>query len=632
MSGSSMFKDLRARTKFLILCATSLALTSVATYALLVEKQIAIDFAHRELIGSKYLALLRPIYGAVLTTYANGHLSDRQGASNSELINSLSQADAETAGTLHIDGIVKTLAAMLHDLGTNTSAGIPVDDIYSAILKNLRDLAARIGDDSNLTLDPVLDAYHVGNIVVTRLPTVLEELGQAHLLVRVPKAANDSNVDREARLAALGSLLRVNITDIAKELSAAERGNHSGRLKQFVAPSVTAFAASANAYVDALRDVGVRGANQIDLSYASAVTSALNAWDVVQSELDQLLNQRIDELRARRLLSLILIGTLGALGLLVALLTYRDMIVPIKRLADLANTIRETKNYGLRFQYESRDEIGRLAAAFNEMLHGLAVAREREIMSQNEIARVSRLATMGAMVASITHEIRQPLAAIVTYSQAGTRWLTKAEPNLDEVRTALSHIGKEGHRASEVITALTALFKTNTSKRVRVDINEVVGDVLKHARGELRAQNIALRMKLATDLPRVSADPIQLQEVLLNLIMNAVEAMDSTAENLRALTIASMPDTEGVRLTVEDSGIGIDAKKAEQIFEAFFTTKPTGMGMGLAICRSIIAAHDGRLWASPGTSGGTVFHVFLPVDVGDASHGQPSERGRVQQD
>ena len=625
-----MFKDLRAGTKFLILCATSLALTSVATYALLAEKQIAIDFAQRERVGSKYLALLRPIYGAVLTTYADGHLGDRKDASNSELINSLSQADAETAALLNIDAIVKTLAATLHDLGTNTPAGVPVDDIYLAALKNLRDLAARIGDDSNLTLDPVLDAYHVGNIVVTRLPTVLGELGQAHLLVRVTKAANDSAGGRDARLAALGSLLRVNLNDIAKELSAAERGDHGDRLKQFVAPGVTAFATSVNTYVDALRDVGVND-NQIDLSYASAVTSALNAWDVAQSELDQLLSQRIDELRARRLLSLILIGSLGALGLLVALLTYRDMIVPIRSLADLANTIRETKNYGLRFQYESRDEIGRLAAAFNEMLHGLTVAREREIMSQNEIARVSRLATMGAMVASITHEIRQPLAAIVTNSQAGIRWLTKAEPDLDEARSALKHIGEEGHRAGEVITALTALFKTNASKRVPVDINEVVNDVIKRSRGELRARNITLRMKLATDLSRVSADPIQLQEVLLNLIMNAVEAMDSTAENLRVLTIASTPDTEGVRVTVEDSGIGIDAKKAEQIFEAFFTTKPTGMGMGLAICRSIIAAHDGRLWASPGLSGGTVFHVFLPVGIGDASDGQPVERDRLQQ-
>ena len=152
-----MFKDLRAGTKFLILCATSLALTSVATYALLAEKQIAIDFAHRELVGSKYLALLRPIYGAVLTTYANGHLSGRQNASDSELINSLSQADAETAGTLQIDGIVKTLAAMLHDLGTNTSAGIPVDDTYLATLKNLRDLAARIGDDPSVVASGAAD-------------------------------------------------------------------------------------------------------------------------------------------------------------------------------------------------------------------------------------------------------------------------------------------------------------------------------------------------------------------------------------------------------------------------------------------------------------------------------------------
>ena len=626
-----MFRDLRAGTKFLILCVVSLVLTSVATYALLAEKQIAIDFAHRELVGSKYLALLRPIYGAVLATHSRDHLGDWQDASESELVNLLSRADAETTGTLHIDGIVKTLAAMLHDLHNNTSAGIHVDGIYLATLKNLRDLAARIGDDSNLTLDPVLDAYHVENIVVTRLPAVLEELGQAHSLIQAPKAANDSAVDREARLIALDSLLRANLNDIANELTAAERGNHTGRLKQFVAPSVTAFASSASAYLDALRAGGVADISQTDSSYAIAVASALNVWNVAQSELDQLLIQRIDELRDRRILNLILIGTLGALGLLVAFFTYRDMIVPIKSLADLANTVRETKNYSLRSQYESRDEIGRLAAAFNEMLHGLAVAREREIMSQNEITRVSRLATMGAMVASITHEIKQPLAAIVTNAQAGTRWLSKAEPDIDEARTVLRSIGEEGYRASEVITGLTAIFKTNTSKRVPVDINEVVGDVLKLSRGELRARNIALRTKLATDLPRFSADPIQLQEVLLNLIMNAAEAMDCIAENLRVLTIASTLDTEGVRITVEDSGIGIDAKNAEQIFEAFFTTKPTGMGMGLAICRSIIAAHNGRLWASPGTSGGTVFYVFLPCSGGDASHGQPFERERLKQ-
>ena len=621
-----MFKDLRAGTKFLILCAISLALTSFATYALLAEKQIAIDFAHRELVGSKYLASLPPIYAAVLTTHADGHLGDRQNVSESEFINSLSRADAETGGALQVDGIVKALRTTLHDLGAKTQ----VDDVYLATLKNLRDLAARIGDDSNLTLDPVLDAYHVGNIVVRHLPIALEQLGQAQLLARAQKAASDSVVDREGRLKALDSLLRVKIEDIARELAAAERGNSNGRLKQFVAPGVAMFAENANAYLDALRKADAENSSQIDQPYASTVTSALNAWDVTQKELDQLLIERIDDLRGRRLLSLILIGTLGSLGLLVAFLTYRDMILPIKDLAGLANTIGETKNYSLRSQYESQDEIGRLAAAFNEMLHGLAAAREREITSQNEVARVSRLATMGAMVASITHEIRQPLAAIVTNAQAGTRWLARADPDLDEVRGVLKRISDEGYRASEVITGLTAIFKANASKRVPVGMNEIVGDVLKLCRGELRARNVALQMKLATELPPVSADPIQLQEVLLNLIMNAVEAMDAAPGKPRVLAIASMPDKEGVRITVEDSGIGIDPKKTEQIFEAFFTTKQTGMGMGLAICRSIIAAHDGRLWASPATSGGTVFHVVLPVGAGDAVHGHAFEREGVQ--
>jgi len=609
-----MFKDLRAGTKFLILCGVCLVLTSVATYALLVEKQIAINFARSELVGSKYLALLRPIFVAVLKTETNAQLADPNNALASESVASLSRADTETAGILHIEDPVKALAATLRDLNANTTAGIPTGEAYLAALKNLRELAARIGDDSKLTLDPVLDTYHVGNIVVTRLPTALEELGNAQLLTRTPQAANDP-VDRKARLIALDTLLRANIEGVTNELRAAQRGNPDGRLRQLVDPAIASFATRANAYLDALRTFIDSGADNArpDASYAGAVNGGLGAWDIAQKQLDQLLLERIDDLNRQRLISLIVIGALGMLGLLVALLTYRDMIVPIKRLAELANTIRETKNYGLRFNYESRDEIGRLAGAFNEMLGELSVAREREIMSQAEIARVSRLTTMGAMVASIAHEIRQPLAAVVANSHAGTRWLTREEPNLGEVRAALESIGENGHRANEVITSISAMFKKNPERRMPVDMNEVVNNVLNLSRGELRSRKITLHTKLAPDLPRVSADSVQLTEVLLNLVMNAVEAMSTTAEKLRVLAIASRLEAEGVTITVEDSGAGIDAKSAEQIFEAFFTTKSTGMGMGLAICRSIIAAHDGRLWASPGHSCGAIFHIVLPV-------------------
>jgi signal transduction histidine kinase len=589
----------------------------VATYALLVEKQIAINFARRELVGSKYLALLRPIYVAVLKTQAKGDVGHPQNVFGPEPLDLLSRADAETAGTLHIENIVKVLAVALRDLGTNNSN--PADP-YLVALKNLRDLAARIGDDSNLTLDPVLDTYHVGYIVVSRLPTVLEELGQAQLLIRTPNAANEAVVDRKARLIALDTLLRANIEGTINDVRIAQRGDPDGRLKQSVDPAIASFATSVSAYLDTLHafiDTGAESARQPDLSYASAVNSALDAWDITQKQVDQLLTQRIEDLGRQRLLSFVLIGALGTLGLLVAFLTYRDMIVPIKRLADLANTIRATKNYGLRFKYESRDEIGGLAAAFNEMLAELAAAREREIMGQTEIARVSRLATMGAMVASIAHEIRQPLAAVVANSHAATRWLAKEEPNLEEARVSLKSIGEDGQRANEVITSISAMFKKNTNKRVPVDINEIVNDVLNLSRGELRSRKVNVHTKLASDLPCVPADPTQLGEVLLNLIRNAAEAMSATAETSRILTIASMLETDGVSITVEDSGIGIDAKNTKQIFEAFFTTKSTGMGMGLAICRSIIAAHNGRLWASPGNPRGTAFHVVLPLSAGE---------------
>ena len=171
------------------------------------------------------------------------------------------------------------------------------------------------------------------------------------------------------------------------------------------------------------------------------------------------------------------------------------------------------------------------------------------------------------------------------------------------------------------------MFKKNANKRVPVDINGLVSDVLNLSRRELRSRKIALSTNLASDLPRISANPVQFREVLLNLIMNGAEAMSTTAENLRALAVGSRLETSEVTITVEDSGAGIDATNADQIFEAFFTTKPTGMGMGLAICRSIIAAHNGRLWASPGRVLRHCVLCCLATRCGRNAHGRHKKYG-----
>jgi PAS domain S-box-containing protein len=231
---------------------------------------------------------------------------------------------------------------------------------------------------------------------------------------------------------------------------------------------------------------------------------------------------------------------------------------------------------------------------------------------RGELARASRQTTMGAMTASIAHEINQPLAAIVTNGNIGLRWLARAEPDLDEIRGALQRIVDDGLRAGDVIGGVRAMFGKDNRAKSAVKLNDVVREVLALAHGELESHQVTLRTELS-EAPEIMADRVQLQQVLLNLITNAAEAMVSVTDRARLLVVTSGSDEAGdVRITVEDSGPGIDPKDIDRIFHAFFTTKSHGMGMGLAICRSIIEAHGGRLWASPGNPHAAVFHVHLP--------------------
>jgi PAS domain S-box-containing protein len=236
--------------------------------------------------------------------------------------------------------------------------------------------------------------------------------------------------------------------------------------------------------------------------------------------------------------------------------------------------------------------------------------------AQAELAHVTRVTILGELAASIAHEINQPLAAVITNGSACLRWLAGATPNLDEAREAVGRIIRDGKRASDVIGRIRALVKKSGTEQVRLDINEVIQEVVGLIQTEIPKNGVVLRMELAPDLPRVLGDRVQLQQVILNLVMNGIEAMSAVTDRSRDLLLRSRQyESDKVLIAVQDSGIGLQLESLDHLFEAFFTTKPKGMGMGLAISRSIMEAHGGRLWAVPNDGPGVTFEFALPVEA-----------------
>jgi signal transduction histidine kinase len=227
---------------------------------------------------------------------------------------------------------------------------------------------------------------------------------------------------------------------------------------------------------------------------------------------------------------------------------------------------------------------------------------------------------MGQLAASIAHEVNQPIAAAVTNADAGLRWLAAQPPDLEEVRNSFDLIIKAGNQASEVTGRIRALVKKLPARKVTLDINETILETVALTRSEVQQHGISLQTELTNGLPRVWGDRVQLQQVILNLIMNAIEAMSEVSDASRELLIDSRVDTpDGVIVTVRDSGPGLKAESVDHLFDPFYTTKPAGLGMGLSICRSITEAHGGRLWATANAPRGTVFQFHLPLQQDDAS-------------
>jgi C4-dicarboxylate-specific signal transduction histidine kinase len=234
--------------------------------------------------------------------------------------------------------------------------------------------------------------------------------------------------------------------------------------------------------------------------------------------------------------------------------------------------------------------------------------------AQMELAHANRVATLGQLAASIAHEVNQPIAAAFTNAQAALRWLDTQRPDLEEVRQALGRIVRDTNRAGAVIRRIRDLIKKAPSRKDSLDINETIRDVIVLTCGEAVKNGVSAQTQFAEGLPLVQGDRTQLQQVILNLIINAIEAMSRVGEGSRTLLISTGKDgPDGVLVAVQDSGPGLTPADHERLFEAFYTTKPSGLGMGLSICRSIIEAHGGRLWATANVPRGTVFQFTVPT-------------------
>jgi signal transduction histidine kinase len=267
-----------------------------------------------------------------------------------------------------------------------------------------------------------------------------------------------------------------------------------------------------------------------------------------------------------------------------------------------------------------------LQQAATDLAQGLMLLRTRVARqhaeealkkTETELSQVARVTTMGELTASIAHEVNQPLAAIVTNGNACLRWLSAAPPNFDEARQAIGRIIRDGNRASDVIARIRNLLRRGEQVARRLDMNEIVREIVALTQSEASRRGASLTTELAAGLPAVTGDRVQMQQLLLNLVINALDAMSGITGRPRVVRIrTAVPEAKSILVAVEDSGAGLEPGQMARLFDAFYTTKPEGLGMGLSISRSIVEAHGGRLWAVANEGPGATFQFTLPIEEG----------------
>ena len=386
-----MLRDLSTRRKLFLLCSAFVVAIAVAIYSTVAEKQIAIDFTRKELDGVRYIEPIRNVYGALLSDPLDG-----AAPVTGEAIKALAHAEAASGRTLRTTALQQSLATTLRRLGSGQVKGDAQRALIAEALVKTKELILRVGDNSNLALDPELDSYYLQDNLVRQIPKLLSQLGDVwSLAAKSPRATTP---DDKTRLITRVALARSTAEEIARNLTAAFRGDDSGTLRRRTEAPIAVMLSSVTAYLggvdESLDQSDTFDRASIEPLWTNAVEDTLAAWTGGLADLEELLDQRINNLMGRLYWSLLVMGTLAAFSILLAILTHRRIVHPLARLEELANRVRKTKDYSHRVNYESKDEIGHLAAAFNEMLDELDRARKREVADRAEQAARKRLTVM----------------------------------------------------------------------------------------------------------------------------------------------------------------------------------------------------------------------------------------------
>jgi C4-dicarboxylate-specific signal transduction histidine kinase len=561
------------------------------TWLFVVQSLKEISFAQREVDGAKYEAKIWPVLRSSAFDFnARSNIADltlARGRYDAEF-------DTQSASQALID------------------AKSPSQALRSG--KLLMDMVA---DRSNLTLDTDLDSFYVMDAVTVRLPTLLVALDA---LEQAADAANDRA--RAVRIAESLQTLRGAADAASDDFVTAIRDNRSGATRTALAAHVAALSRLADA-VTAHRDALIADAPAASLAPdVRALRGELfDTWRVARDEMQRLLEARIGRLTQSLALNLgFVVYFVGLAAALALIFTHGIRGRVSGLLASMDRLIAGETSLQVPFQADQNESgrIARTVEAFRLSLIEAARLRdeadESRAVAEAERERVVRFLSVGELASSIAHEINQPIAAVMAGGAAALRWLEHSPPNIERAHQAISRILRDTDRASAVIRRMRQILGKNAPMLSEVDINLASEEALHFTERERALGDVSLELDLAPSLPTVKGDQVQLQQVIINLALNGVDAMKSVTDRPRILRLTTALSEEGfVEVSMTDSGSGFQPGAAEKLFDAFYTTKPTGMGLGLSISRSIIDYHGGRIWAEDAPAGGAMFHFTLPV-------------------